>query len=265
MTPAVAPNGLTTDKPFDIRRRGALQLTKEQITSFEEDGYLLVRGLLSAEDAAALRAEAHGLADRLGNPDATWASVRDKPTRITHCHNVQFHSAAFTRLLLDPRFTGAAQSLIGPNVQLHHCKMFVKPPEQGSPFPMHQDYHYFPHARDSMIAAIFHFDDAPIERGCLRVVPGSHRLGPLPAVGEDRHVEGYAVEDALALPARAGDVLFFKYLLIHGSGPNVSDTARTTLLVQLRDPADKPIVDRHVSRGQGMMLAGIDAGNVDAT
>lgn len=242
-----------------------MSLTTEQRQFYAENGYVIVRNLISAEEAASLRAEAHALADRLGNPDATWASVRTGKARITHCHNVQFHSAAFTRFLTDPRFTGVAQAIIGPDVQLHHTKMFVKPPENGAPFPMHQDYPYFPHEKDSMIAAILHLDDAPTEKGCLCVVPRSHTGGPLPAVGDDRHVEGYKVEDALALPAKAGDAIFFSYLLIHGSGPNRSDEPRTTLLVQIRDPADKPMIDRHVSRGQGMMLAGFDRTNLSVT
>jgi phytanoyl-CoA hydroxylase len=52
--------------------------------------------------------------------------------------------------------------------------------------------------------------------------------------------------------------LFFNYLTVHGSGVNTSDEARTTLLVQMRDPEDDPAVDVHRSRGQGMMLRGID-------
>ena len=59
-------------------------------------------------------------------------------------------------------------------------------------------------------------------------------------------------------PARAGDVLFVSYLTIHGSGVNVSDEARTTLLVQMRGPTDPPTVQTHESRGQGMMLRGVD-------
>jgi ectoine hydroxylase-related dioxygenase (phytanoyl-CoA dioxygenase family) len=109
-----------------------------------------------------------------------------------------------------------------------------------------------------MTAAIIHFDDAPIEKGCLRVVPGSHEYGPLEPVGDDRHLPGYAIEDAVPLPAKTGDVIFFNYLLIHGSGLNLSAEARTTLLVQMRAPDDRPVVDRHLSRGQGMMLAGIN-------
>lgn len=233
-----------------------MNLTQDQRDSYSTNGYVHIEGMFTVEECTHFRDEMHALAERLGHPDATWASVGNADTKITHCHDVQFESAAITRLLTDPRFTGVAQAIIGPNVQLHHTKMFIKPPENGSPFPMHQDYHYFPHAGNSMTAAILHFDDAPIEKGCLRVVPGSHELGPLEAIGDDRHLAGYAIEDATPLPAKAGDVVFFNYLLIHGSGLNLSTESRTTLLVQMRDPQDRPIVDRHLSRGQGMMLAG---------
>jgi len=49
------------------------------------------------------------------------------------------------------------------------------------------------------------------------------------------------------------------YLTIHGSGLNVSNEARTTLLVQMRDPTDLPTRQVHQSRGQGMILRGIDS------
>jgi ectoine hydroxylase-related dioxygenase (phytanoyl-CoA dioxygenase family) len=184
-----------------------------------------------------------------------------KATSILHCHDVQFQSAAFARLILDDRLTSVASDIIGPNVQLHHTKMFIKPPEIGSPFPMHQDAPFFLHDKHSMIAVIIHFDDAPLEKGCVRVVPGTHKLGVLPHIGEGNwHLpkELYAVEDALPLPAKAGDAVFFSYLTVHGSGVNTSSEARTTVLVQMRDPADLPTELTHGSRGQGMMLRGYD-------
>ena len=246
----------------------SLGITTQQKRFYDDNGYLHIPGVLSASEAQGYREELHALAERLRrirNIDATWGSVRNqepgKRTEIYHCHDVQFQSAAFSRLIVDPRFTSIAQGIIGPNVQLHHTKMFIKPPENGSPFPMHQDHPYFPHQRHSMIAAIFYFDDCPIEKGCFRVVPGSHKLGPLEHESEgDHHLSParYRVEDALPLPGKAGDVIFFSYLTIHGSGVNVSNEARTTLLVQMRDPTDPPTLKTHESRGQGMMLAGID-------
>lgn len=227
-------------------------LDGSQTAFYQENGYLLVKGLLTRHEAAVYRDEAHGLMDRLnqfGAKDSTWGSARelmgDGPaTVMRHCHDAQFYSAAFAQLLLDPRFTDAAASVLqSPNVQLHHTKMFIKPPEKGSPFPMHQDYPYFPHAKDTVAAAIFHFDDAPVEKGCVRVVPGSHRSGPIPHVREGGwHLpfEDWPLDRAVACEAEAGDVLFFTYQTVHGSGVNTTAEPRTTLLVQFRDPSTVP-------------------------
>ncbi len=235
-------------------------LSPEQIDFYQKNGYVHVEGLLTPEEAAAYRDELHALAERQGSNDGTWSSVKDTGTQIMHCHDAHFRSSAITRLLVDPRLTGISQDIIGPNVQLHHNKMFIKPPERGSPFPMHQDYPYFPHERHSMIAVIIHFDDAPEEKGCLRVYPGTHKLGPIEAIGQDHHApeDVYPIAGATPIPAKAGDAIFMSYLLVHGSGVNVSSEPRTTLLIQMRDPEDMPIEEKHQSRGQGMMLAGID-------
>ncbi|GAB4459470.1 MAG: phytanoyl-CoA dioxygenase family protein [Armatimonadaceae bacterium] len=243
-------------------------LTEEQKAFYDENGYIVVRGLLTPEECAAYRAECHSLAERLmqtRNINAAWGSAKDlagaADSVVLHCHDVQFQSAAFARLIVDDRLTGVASSLIGPNVQLHHTKMFIKVPERGAPFPLHQDAPYFPHENHSMIAAIIHFDEAPLEKGCVRVVPGSHRRGILPHLpqgGWHLDPQEYPVESATPLPASAGDVLFFSYLTIHGSGLNTSQEARTTLLVQMRDPMDPPTIRTHESRGQGMILRGID-------
>ena len=120
-----------------------------------------------------------------------------------------------------------------------------------------------------MIAAVVHFDESTIEKGCIRVVPGSWKRGRMDHIGEGGHhleVEEFPVEQATPCEAEPGDVLFFSYLCIHGSMPNRHPTdSRTSVLIQLRDPADRSLkpgannVDLfHNSRGQGMMLRGID-------
>lgn len=243
-------------------------LTDEQKAFWAENGYLLVSGLLTPEEAALFRRETLAVMERrtaIQSWDSTWQSAKDIAggaiTKLQGCHDMQFHSAVFARLIVDDRFTGVAADLIGPNVQLHHTKSFVKPPEVGSPFPLHQDAPFFPHDNHTMIAAILHFDDAPLEKGCVRVIPGSHKNGILPHIPSGGHhldPEEYPVESAVPIPAKAGDALFFSYLTIHGSGINTSNEARTTLLIQMRDPLDPPTIRTHESRGQGMMLRGID-------
>jgi phytanoyl-CoA hydroxylase len=240
----------------------------EQRRFYVENGYLLVKGILPREECAARRQELHDLAARLRQKkdiNATWrgshlSDEERQKVEIWHCHDVQFYLASFSRLLVDARLLDPIANLIGPNIQLHHTKMFIKPPEKGSPFPMHQDYFYFPHERDTMVAAILHFDDAPLEKGCVRVVPGSYKLGPLPTEPDGLYLspQKYPIAEATPCLAEAGDLLIFSYLTIHGSGINTSQEARTTCLFQLRDPTDRPTKDTHRSRGQGMILRGID-------
>lgn len=241
-------------------------LTAEQRKFYEDNGYLFVPGVLDRDEALALRDEAHTLMDGLSaqsDVEATWGSARElagTETQLLHRHNVEYFSAPFHRVFTDERFTTIVSELMGsPNVELHHSKLFIKPPEKGSPFPLHQDHPFFPHERHSMMAAIIHLDDAPLEKGCLMVVPGSHQNGPIPhqqAGGWHLPFDQYPLESAVACPAQAGDVLFFSYLTIHGSGVNASQEARTTVLLQMRDPADKPIGDSWES-GQGLMLRGM--------
>jgi phytanoyl-CoA hydroxylase len=144
-------------------------------------------------------------------------------------------------------------------VQLHHTKMLVKPPEKGAPFPMHQDYPYFPHEQHSVLAASVHLDDTDEENGCLYVVPGSHVQGPLEPTGESKNLD-VPLEAGTPVPCAAGDVLFFNYLTIHGSGVNRSARTRRNVLFQYRDPEDLPVaadgVEEHVNWGQGLMVAG---------
>ena len=229
---------------------------------YAENGYVHARGVFDAAEVDDMRdAIERILADVAGtahDENHVWGAVKQEAV-LKGFHNVQYHDAAFTRAAAHPRMVDVLTQLIGPNVQLHHTKMLVKPPEQGAPFPMHQDYPYVPHERHSVVAASVHLDDTNLENGCLRVVPGSHELGPLEASGPSHTLET-PLEDGTPVPAAAGDVLFFNYLTIHGSGVNASSGTRRNVLFQYRDPEDPPLlrdgVERHVNWGQGLMVAG---------
>src|SRR5258708_21525797 len=122
---------------------------------------------------------------------------------------------------------------------------------------MHQDYPYFPHERKSMVAATLFFDDAPIEKGCIRVVPGSHKLGPLAhqeSGGWHLPFEEYPIESAVGCPAKAGDVLFFSYFTIFRSGINRSSTEPPTIFFPMRGPQNFPTNQTPQPRAEGIRM-----------
>src|SRR5215813_14166869 len=147
------------------------------VEHFREYGYVLARGVFSRDEVATFQQEIDALFERAEEAgrktEATWGGAWREAAGVGTA------TAVRTRLLVDQRLVDRAAELIGPNVQLHHTKLHNKPPSVGSPFPMHQDYPYFPHEGDSMIAAVVHIDDATVDNGCLCLVPGSHKLEAL--------------------------------------------------------------------------------------
>ena len=72
-----------------------------------------------------------------------------------------------------------AEALIGPDIILHHTKLFLKPPRIGSAFPLHQDWSYFPTEKNTMIAALVHISDSTENMGRFRLIPKSNNLGKI--------------------------------------------------------------------------------------
>lgn len=249
-------------------------LTNEQIKFYKDNGYLIVSGVFQPEEVEECVRETDRMFSRVEesgkNLEATWGgkwqdtqiSAGERgTTSVLSIHNMQYHSSVFTKMLVHPKLTEAVADLIGPNVQLHHTKLHVKPPKKGSPFPLHQDYDYFPHEKDTMIAAVIYLEDVTEENGCLCVMPGVHAQGPLTHQHDGSHYlspEEYTIEEATPCTGKAGDVVLFSYLTPHGSYPNRTNSPRRLVLFQFRSPTDKPLKDVHISPGQGMMVRGIN-------
>ncbi|MEM9344216.1 MAG: phytanoyl-CoA dioxygenase family protein [Pseudomonadota bacterium] len=235
--------------------------------SFDEQGYYLAKGLFQPDEVGALEADFDRIVRQLTASgeaiDATWdggetQKIAATGDRILHTHNVQKYSRTWLNAFLNERFLGVVEQIFGPDIILHHSKLFQKPSEQGAPFPMHQDWPYFPTVNDSMIAGIIHVSDATDAMGCLRVYPGSHRLGRVDGADGRRQndvLDGYPIEDAQVIEAEAGDVVFFHYFTLHGSMPNRSDAVRKTVLCQLYAGTDR-VEDGNRHPDERMVLRG---------
>ena len=217
---------------------------------FNEHGYFHAKGVFSAAEIAALEQDFDRIVGQLSASgeeiDAKWdgaatARLARASDKIVHTHNVQKYSRRWLDAFLSERFLAPVRDILGDDIVLHHSKLFQKPAENGAPFPMHQDWPYFPTLNDTMMAGIIHVSDATDEMGCLRVYPGSHRLGRIADAngrGDGAALKDYPIEDATIIEAEPGDVVFFHYFTLHGSMPNRSDRTRKTVLVQLYDGHD---------------------------
>jgi ectoine hydroxylase-related dioxygenase (phytanoyl-CoA dioxygenase family) len=228
-----------------FRAAGMLDPMNEIRSFYEENGYYIARNVFSPEEMRVLEADFDRIvAQLLGSKEdvnARWSGPEmDRldagKTSIIHTHNVQQFSAAWHLALLQEKFLGVTEALLGPDIILHHTKLFMKPPEIGSPFPMHQDWTYFPTVNDTMLAGVIHVSKATDAMGCFRVYPGTQKLGKIRGTSgmeKSEFLARYPIEGSTPLEAEPGDVVFFHYFLLHGSLPNTSKKMRKTVLVQM--------------------------------
>ena len=216
---------------------------------YQRDGYLVVPGLLGADDVAALRAEAVAVSrgQRGALPGLVEGTVQESDSDAMRRYMVcvmphKLPASLFARYLSDVRIVQVLQALIGPDVKAVHSQLYYKAAGMpGNAF--HQDERFIPTRDRSLVTAWIALEDARIENGCLRVIPGSHRpsiLWPMrkhnnPELDRAEELFGFPYQptDAVPVEIAAGSVIFFDGYLIHGSFPNHTqgDTRRSLLYV----------------------------------
>lgn len=258
-------------------------LTKEQIGSYRDDGYLRIPAVFTTDEVESLRDELDQLVQDWATTNAGWSGPwRDvymspdieQRSTLTHLRDLHFYSAAWCQAVTKPQLAEAMADLLDtPNVELHHTTLHLKPPETGMPFPLHQDSPFYRHQGPAYVDAIVHLDDTDDDNGCLRFVPGSHRHGHLEHIeqADGRQVsphlptDEWRLDDTEPVPAQAGDVVAFSIYAVHGSRINRTDRWRRLVRVGYRDPANVQLDGQSLGRA-GLMVAGLrPAGALAAT
>lgn len=221
-------------------------LTDSQIESYEKNGYLVLDGVLPVEvlkdihsEIARFEDEARGMSlsnDRLELEDGHSADdPRVRRIRLPHTISDVVRNLMYSDHILAP-----ARDLIGPDLRLHTTKLNMKSPHNGAAIEWHQDYAFYPHTNDDIMAIGVIIDAMQSENGPLMVYPGSHR-GPV----YDHHVDGVFAggfipeevglnrSDAVALMGPAGSISIHHGRMVHGSAQNTSEHSRRILFYEL--------------------------------
>jgi hypothetical protein len=246
---------LTTTPPSRGSTASLNELSSEQVAFYRENGFLHIPGMFSPAETAELSEHLNWLIETWAMKDAGWSGPwrkkymdveTEKKSKLIALHDLQYYSDAWTRAVTKRKLAGAVADLLdGSPVELHHTTLHVKPPESGHPFPMHQDWAFYKHSDDRYVDVLVHLDDTRHENGEIRFLAGSHKLGVLDHVVKDEEGKGctphlpvdkYRLEDTTAVPARAGDVVVFNILTIHGSYINTTDQMRRLVRLGYRHP-----------------------------
>jgi ectoine hydroxylase-related dioxygenase (phytanoyl-CoA dioxygenase family) len=229
-----------------------MKMTAEETQFWDENGFLIREGVFDKDDLEILRAALEELQGKAtaaeGDSDRYIFSLFGGEGAIRQVQQIaEPHEAsgAFMTLSRDPRILDVVEGIIGPNILLYYSMLMMKPPSGGAAAPWHQDMSFFVHDSARLVAAQVYLDDATLENGCVRVVPGSHKRGLLNHFEGDRFtgvVQGDTTafdEAQVSVTVPAGSIALWHGLTLHSSLPNNSGRPRRAVVFEYKDPASR--------------------------
>ncbi len=223
-----------------------MELTQDQIETFDREGYLFFPGLFRPEEIKVLLDEVPALyAQR--RPE----NVREKTGDVVRINfAAHLYSAPFARLARHPRMVEPVRQLFGEDLYMHQFKINGKQAFDGDVWQWHQDYgtwkndDQMPEPR-AMNVAIF-LDEVNEFNGPLMFIPGSHKLGVLDAahdtsttsyplwVNSSETIKKLVERGGIVAPKGvAGSMILFHSCLVHASSSNLSPWNRVSVYLSL--------------------------------
>ena len=218
-------------------------LTQEQIDYYHEQGYLGVEGVLSIEEIDELRRVTDEFVEKsreISESDACFDLEPDHSAanpRLRRLKSPITHHEVYNQAIRHEKILDIVAQLIGPTIRTNGNKLNIKAGGFGSPVEWHQDWAFYPHTNDDILAVGVCIDEMTEENGCLLVVPGSHK-GRVLNHHLDGHFAGAVTEPdfddstAKKIELKAGGISIHHVRALHGSLPNTSPNPRRLLLFQ---------------------------------
>lgn len=237
------------------------RLTPEEARQFEQDGYLILRNLcpesLRQEMLAATKeglsrvvepVEYEADVEYPGSPPSRNVMGGETVRRLKQAHS---RGMCFTELVSHPAMMGRLAQLLGPDYVMpmaHHNCIMTKQPEFSSDTHWHQDIRFWSFERKELISVWVALGEENLDNGCLKVIPGTHRMEFDASRLDDRIFlrpdlpENQAlIDSSVSAILHPGDVLFFHSRTFHAATRNYTNEPKFSVVFTFR-PADNPPV-----------------------
>ncbi len=231
-------------------------LSVEQKQFYKNEGYLLVKNVISRKQLKEMNIIIDDLiekskkikeSNKIYDLEAGHCSDYPKLSRIKQPHIVNKY---FWDILKLSPIKEILVDLLGPNVSLKTSKLNTKFSSGGSAVEWHQDWVFYPHTNDDVLALGLFLDDVDFDNGPLMVIPKSHR-GPILNHTNKKGVfcgainpedKNFNINKAITLTGNAGSMSIHHVRTLHGSSINNSNKKRLILFYECNSADAWPLV-----------------------
>lgn len=216
-----------------IGETGRRILTEAEAHQYNEQGYVMLEDVF---DKGFLQR----LTDELDEHDARRLATLRRTGNAEAEKRMSFGAQPSRRLRMVqqlcvlPLFQHLGHDIIGPDVRLYWDQSVYKPARCSDPFPWHQDTGYTFVDYEQLFTVWIALTDVDVESGCLRVLPGGHRVGTLRHHRSEfgNYVFGEDPKGMTPVPMKAGSMAVFTATLPHMTGGNDRGWTRKAIMME---------------------------------
>jgi non-haem Fe2+, alpha-ketoglutarate-dependent halogenase len=227
----------------------ASNLSRDQIETYERDGFVHPLRIMSTDEARKVRAGFEELETLLGR--------RVEYAAMTHL----FFRWAFD-LSMQPKILNPVQAILGPDLLVQATLILCKHAADPSFVSWHQDYNYTTRESAPTVTAWVAISDSTRQSGCMRAIPGSHRDGirPHKDTAIENNILTYSLESAddsraVDIELKAGEMSLHQANIVHGSLANNSNDKRIGFIIRFVTPQFRTTINP-VVRARGRDACG---------
>lgn len=235
-------------------------LTKNQVDSFQRDGFVFpARGISEAEAAECVRR-----IDAFEKSIGEKASVRLR----TKAHLLMPWLAELVRR---KEIVDAVEDILGPDIMCWGGGVFVKRAKDPAFVSWHQDTWYWSWQPKDAVTVWLAFTDAATDNGSVRYIPGSHNENITSHEWTNKannllttslEVQGGVDESrAVDTTLKPGEMILHHERVVHGSSPNTSGRPRIGFSIQYVGANFK---ETAIPRTSATLVRGRDHGNFES-
>jgi phytanoyl-CoA hydroxylase len=206
---------------------------------FQRDGYVVLRGFLTAAQAAAINVRIDDIVERAPTLENLGAFYEEPgvASSIMRLQNLEAHDEALRDFYFGDQLRQLAGDLLDTPATPRSLQWFGKPPRIGKVTPPHQDGFYYQLEPSEALTMWLSLDNVDAGNGCVRYLPGSHHVPWRPhslsaVLGFSRGITDYGAADYASeqpMTTAPGDMIIHHCDVVHRADANTSDRQRRAL------------------------------------
>lgn len=227
-------------------------LTDEQLAEFDEQGFVVIKGALSPEDAEAYRQSILSMILPNLEVPAFWGSYEGRIKPMAAPNRQTFDTPELLPLMTNEKLYAAACQLLGSTAlrvidgsigitlrnDAHSDQPLSQPLHVDASVPITADDFTF-EQRELQVGGCYYLTDVEPGGGGIHVVPGGHKIVEAEARaanggGRHLHQNWKRIKhlDSVEVTGKAGDFALLHHLMPHAASHNRNSTARVAYFVR---------------------------------